>query len=398
MSTSFHQFSLVDGVRSGAGALRIGAATDMVGNLLGMLNTTIETPQHEVEICSVGGHARRRFGGTNKNAGHAYDYPVHNVVGSGNGPVFPQSKPGYLHGNGGGGNSGYGIAARHQWLPADNVSEAQEIAFREAHMLPHFVPAEHLHYVDRTKESMIEQLQDQEEDYQRMRIKDLMSKGFTEEEISKQIEKEREKAIEHAKKQPFNPTALIEATLAKHLPSQYSEDFINTSVAPGAVPAWKDASSVQRAEPQIQGGKFGHRKAMAALRQEQKLRGDLAVQEPPQRKTPLTQTDILQELVAHSKREHDEKHERYQNEERRMIDQQGVRGRQDSNLQEAMKNAMNNRVVFESQPVETGRNHAEGSLENHQAQANPNPIVQEAQAAIPSIIKTRKYIKKKGLQ
>ena len=243
----------------------------------------------------------------------------------------------------------------------------------------------------------MEQLQDQEEDYQRMRIKDLLAKGFSEEEISKQIEKEREKAIEHAKKQPFNPTALIEATLAKHLPSQYSEDFINTSVAPGAVPAWKDASSIQRAEPQIQGGKFGHRKAMAALRQEQKLRGDLAAQEPAQRKTPLTQTDILQELVAHSKREHDEKHERYQNEERKMIDQQGVRARQDAMLQGAMRSAMENRNVFESQPVETGRNHTEGSLENHQAQANPNPIVQEAQAAIPSIVGKRKYIKKKTL-
>ena len=223
----FSQTSLVGGVGSGAGALRVGAGADQTGNLLDMLNTTVSGPRVLVgKSDHPGGVKKKRFGSTGVN--HMYDYPNLAVAGLGeNGQAYRQSKAGYLPGNGGGGNAGYGIGNEHsaKFTEAADLTDAQCVAMRSADVMPHFVQPEHMMYVDRTKEDISERLQEQADDYNRMRIKDLMAKGFTEEEIGEKIKGERKKAIEQAEKQPMNPTALVEAKLASMLPTKYNEDF-----------------------------------------------------------------------------------------------------------------------------------------------------------------------------
>ena len=55
MATSFKQFSLVDGIGGGVGALGVGAGADQTGNLLNMMNTLITTPTHLVEVNHTNG-------------------------------------------------------------------------------------------------------------------------------------------------------------------------------------------------------------------------------------------------------------------------------------------------------------------------------------------------------
>jgi len=275
MATSFKQFSLVDGIGGGVGALGVGAGADQTGNLLNMMNTLITTPTHLVEVNHTNGVVKRRFGATTKYGGHAYDYPVHTVKGDGNGQAYPSSKPGYLPGNNGGGNAGYGTGGEHSaiYKPDGDLLDAQEIAFKSSEIMSEFVMPEHYRYVDRTQDTLKEQFQYQAEDFQRERIKDLLAKGFNEEEVKKQLEKERERDIENARKHPTDKVALMKATLASHVPVVLKEDFMNQSSPPGLVPAKRNLTAYEMATNV--GGKLARNKAMANQRHEQRLRGEV---------------------------------------------------------------------------------------------------------------------------
>jgi len=325
MSTSFKQFSLVDGIGGGVGALGLGAGTDQTGNLLNMLNTIVATPEHLVEVNKTNGVQKRRFGSTTKYGGHAYDYPVHTVKGDGNGQAYPSSKPGYLPGNGGEGTAGYGTGHEHdaEWKPEGDLMDAQNIAYRASEVMAEFVMPEHIRYVDRTEDTLKEQFQYQAEDFQRERIKDLLAKGFSEEEIKVQLEKERERDIANARAHPADTTALMKASLASHIPVVMKEDFSNQSSPPGLVPAKRNLTSYEMATNL--GGVLARNKAMANQRHEQRIRGQVDMVEPSRTRVPMSQTDILKQIVAHSKREHQEREMKELEKEKSMIDHQKMK-------------------------------------------------------------------------
>jgi hypothetical protein len=321
-----------------------------MGNLLNMINVSVMTPEHLVNRTNVGIDKRRkRFGPTTKTGGHAFDYPVHNVAGGGNGQAYPQSKPGYLPGNNGGGNAGYGCGGEHSavYKPSGDLQDAQMEAFKQADYHSHFVNPEHFHYVDRTAETLTEMFENEAQDLQRERIKDLMSRGHSEEEISKMLERERERKIEAAKNQPFNQKNLMEAALAKAVPTVLKEDFMNQSVAPGDVPLKKNLSAYQAATGQ--GNPMARRKAMQAMRHKQMMGGEVKTVEQPQRRVPLSETEILKELVAHSKREHEAKAMRAQQAEMAVIDHQKMREHAQMAQHSAMQKAMKREIVREAE-------------------------------------------------
>lgn len=345
MATSFHQFSIPPGIQSGAGAQRVGHGADQTGNLLNMLNASIQTPEHLVHVTSTNGHVKRRFGSTTKQGGHAYDYPVHNVAATGNGQSYPMSKPGYLPGNNGGGQAGYGIERDPaHWVPAADVTEAQEIAFRAGDYQSGFVNAEHFHYVDRTKETLQEQFANMAEDYTREHIKDLLAKGFSEEEVAAQLEREREKRIEQAKLTPYNQNALMRATLAKAMPTVQKEDFMNQSVSPGLVPLKNNLSAHQIAVGQ--GNKVARQKAAQAMNMRERMAGRVsnANVEKEVRKVPMSESEILKDIMAASRRQHTQRAEQALAEEKQVIDHQKLRAQHQRLQENAMRKAFGHSV------------------------------------------------------
>lgn len=298
----FSQSSLVSSVGGGAGALRSGMAANQTGNLLGT-DVLIHSPEVKVgRNDHPGGVKKKRFGSTGVN--HEFDYPVHKVHGDGNGQAYPQSKAGYLPGNGGDGLAGYGCGDPHafEFNEAINLTEAKEIAMREAHQMPHFVKPEHFMYVDKTHETLKQQMIDQAQDYQRERIKDLMNKGFSEDEITKMLEKERERAILKAENHPVDAVSLMRAAIAKQLPVRMNEDYGNTSVAPGAIAKRQDMSSHEKAVGA--GNPVAQRKKNEAIRHEQRISGQVSRVEPPIRAFEnREQMDVLRLLTGIAKKE-----------------------------------------------------------------------------------------------
>ena len=299
----FDQFSIVGGVVGGAGSYGPpGRAVNQTGNLLNVNPAeTGHGAPNEVGMTHVGKIKKRRFGTTAEAGGHQYDFPQHPVRGpQENGQAYPQSKPGYLHGNGGGGNSGYGAGNRDaHFTPAADVTDAQGIAMRAAEQLPHFVKEDHYRYQDRTKLELLERMEIQAADYQRMKIKDLMNKGFSEEEIAAKLDRERQSAIDKATKQPMNKTALLEATIARTLPTQMNEDFAGTSVAPGLIPLRKDMSAYERATGQ--GNPVAQRKKFEAIRHMERLKAKMPDRvEPAIAKMPTTHKEMIQHVFRHA--------------------------------------------------------------------------------------------------
>jgi len=335
------QFSIVGGIGGGAGAFRSGMGVNMPQNMLGIdPNLTGHGQNILVNRTHVGNNIKRRFGSTNKTGGDEYNFPQHPVKDGGNGQAYPLSKAGYLPGNGGGGTAGFGISRYNaDFTPAVNLTEAMEIAHRAADQLPHFVKEEHYRYEDRTKMEIQERIELQAMDYQRLKIKDLMSKGFSEEEIARKLEKERESAIDKATRLPVNQTALLEATLARKLPTQMNEDFAGTSVAPGGIPLRKDMSAYERATGQ--GNPVAQRKAFEALRHRERLREKVPDRvEPAVAKEPRVHANVIQMLLKNASSEHrvDANHDIKR--EQLLRDHQQVRQTVERTQQDAMRRAM----------------------------------------------------------
>ena len=295
MSLDFSHTSVVRGIGSGAGALKVGSVADQLGNLLG-IDPTVMTPIKNVgSQRQPGGAIKKRFGSTGVDG--MFNYPQLAVPGTGNGQAYRASRPGYLPGNDGGGQAGFGVGNPHDstYMPATDLSVAQGIAMREADIMPHFVQPEHFMYTDKTKLDMIERLTDMTEDYQRERIKKLYSQGFTEEEVRRYVEKEREKQIEQAEKMPYNRSELLEATLARAMPTELREDYGNQSVAPGLIPRRQDMAAAERAANGV-GNVVAMKKKMESVRHEQKLRGELDKVEPEVPGDPEPILDMLKRL------------------------------------------------------------------------------------------------------
>lgn len=152
------------------------------------------------------------------------------------------------------GQAGLGVDSYHEFKPAEGLQEAMAMAQRQEEQaaMPHqWIKPEHMTYTgDKTDESARAYFENVSQDFQRMKIEKLMAKGYSEDEIKKVLDKQREKAIEKALKDPSNPSALLQAQLAKSLPDYLQSDY-PLKISPGAVPIKKDASSYELATGQF---------------------------------------------------------------------------------------------------------------------------------------------------
>ena len=229
---------LIRHVQSGQGAVALHGVTNQTHKAVDVF-----TPIHLVGKEVTNGVMRKRYGIAAPKGQHVteYDY-IRRPPG-----VYPSSvggMDGFGNRAGGGQNMGGHDHIVHMTA---NLTEALETADREVHMDSHFAKASHNQYIDRSHMSVMEHLKEEGEDFQRMRIANLLHKGFTEEEITKKLEKERELAIEKAERMPYNKEALMSATLAKMAPTHLNEDFEHQGGPTGLVPSKRDTSAFQRA-------------------------------------------------------------------------------------------------------------------------------------------------------
>lgn len=275
-SQGFLQQAHVGGVGGGAGAFRVGMAGNQTGNLLGMINAdlAILTPETMVGCSYPGGVKKKRFGVTNLGGGAAFNYidlAVKNPEGNG------QSYKATRGGSEGFGNmqgSAAGFDHRDaRWTPAGDLTEAMNVACRSADMIAtqaHDVRPSHMAYLDRTREAIEDRMAMVAEDHQRDRMRDLLEKGFSVEEIEGKMARERERNIERAKNLPASETKMLEGLVASKMPHHLNEDFRGTSVPPGAIPLTKDLSAIQRVTGQ------GNARARARATEQMRVRDQMA--------------------------------------------------------------------------------------------------------------------------
>ena len=228
---------LIRHVQSGQGAVSLHGVTDQTHKAVDVF-----TPVHLVGKEVTNGVMRKRYGIAGPKGQHCseYDY-IRRPPG-----VYPSSVGG-MDGFGNRAGGGQNMSGHdHIVHLTAGLTEAMETADREVHMDSHFAKASHSQYIDRSHISVMEHLQEESEDYQRKRIANLLHKGFSEEEIAKKLEKERELAIDKAEKMPYSKEALMSATLAKMAPTHLNEDFEHQGGPVGLVPSKRDTSSFQR--------------------------------------------------------------------------------------------------------------------------------------------------------
>ena len=166
-----------------------------------------------------------------------FEYPEHQGAG-----IFPSTK-GAMAG------TGTGVTEYREFKPSDGLADAIALADHQdlVRSMPHqWVRPEHTQYTDRTDENMRTYFENVANDLQRQKIESMHEKGFSDEEIKKQLDKIRERDIEKAYNDPSNPAAIMNATIARSLPDYLQPDYA-VKVSPGDVPLIKDASSYQLA-------------------------------------------------------------------------------------------------------------------------------------------------------
>ena len=271
ISSEIRMEQLIRHALSGQGARTLHGVVDQTQEKQEVL-----TPFHLVEVNKVGGNYKKRGGGTAAPRGQGnteFDY-IRRPPG-----VYPSTKAGMEgFGNLGDGSFNAGGHGYKMNLELD-LAEAQGIVDRQVHMDTHFSRPDHTQYVDKTSQSLQERMTDQAQEYNRLRIKDLLQKGFTEEEIGAKLLKEREKAIEKAEKMPYSPSVLMEAQISKMLPTELTEDYIATSAASGGIIARRDMSAFERS---VGGGSaVNKRKKYEAINTELRLSRQLNRAEAP---------------------------------------------------------------------------------------------------------------------
>jgi hypothetical protein len=325
MTTFGKQFSLVTGIGSGAGAYGVGtAAVNQTGNLLNMINTAVHTPTVEVGQTETNFKGKKvRFGVVSKTGGHAFDYPELAVKNpSGNGQSYRASKAGYLPGNGGGETAGVGCSrdVDLQTKVSDDLSDAQAIAFRQADLGADMYGVEHTRSVNRQDETLREHFEEQAKEHEREKITHLMSMGFSEEEIARKMDKEREKAIEQAG-QMARPQAVSLADALRGS-RRSGELFSGTSVPPGAVPNSINADSYQRA---IGAGTIVTRgKAAQAMRRNEAMARTIDRQTPTI-KVPMKHAAIVEMMMGIAGKEDHKRQEDSMVQEQKVIAHQTMR-------------------------------------------------------------------------
>lgn len=323
MSKPGKQFSLVGGIGSGTGALAVGTAVDQTGNLLNT-PTTVLTPNVKVGQSHTNfGGKKVRFGGVSATAGHAFDYPELAVkVAGGNGQAYKASKADYLHGNNGGGSAGFGCERQfdRETMVSADLQAAQAVAMREAHISAEMYAPEHTRTVNREAETLREHFEEQALEHQKEKIAHLMSLGFSEEEIARKADKEREKAIDQAAKMDRPVTKTLADAMIKQRGNV--ERFWNNSVAPGLVPQRQNADAYQRA---VGAGTIVTKgKAAEAMRRREKMALKIDA-EKPEIKIPMKHTEIITAMFAAAAKEEHKRIEDSKVQEEKIIAHQHMR-------------------------------------------------------------------------
>jgi len=224
----------VHGILSGGGGFK---PTGLMHDVTGVPTAYPQIEQPEVKVPFDYGLSLNATGQPVKKGKKVSRYVAFNEV---------ERKPGVFPTTiGDMGGAGLGIDSYHEFKPAEGLAEAMAMAVRQQDEtdMPHqWVKPEHMFYEgDRTAQSTQDYFTDVGQDFQRRRIEKLMAAGYSEDEIVKVLSKEREKAIEKALKDPSNPAALLQATIAQELPDYLRPDY-PVKIAPGAVPAKQNAS------------------------------------------------------------------------------------------------------------------------------------------------------------
>lgn len=310
MSKPGKQFSLVDGVQSGAGALHTGtAAVDQTGNLLGIL-ASVHTPNVKVGHSHTNFAGRKmRFGGVGKDSGHMFDYPDLAIKNpQGNGQSYKASVGNYLHGNNNAGTAGYGH--NREFDRSTMVSGDLTDAYRRADLIESYAHPEHVRTWNQDNETLREHFEEQKKEHELEKVTHLLSMGFSEEEIRRKTDKEREKAIEQASK--MDRTS---APLGRAIAHAGPTTDIGLSVAPGLMPNRINADSYQRA---VGAGTLVTKgKAAEAMRRREAMALKIDHQKP-EIKVPMKHSQIVQQIMESAGKEehkrveasmiHEEKH------------------------------------------------------------------------------------------
>ena len=90
---------------------------------------------------------------------------------------------------------------------------------------------------------------------------------------------------------------------------------------------------------------MARKKAMQQKRHEQRMAGEVSKVEAPIRKIPLSETEILQDLIAASKRQHETRAEEAQKQEKQVIDHQILRKNAENAQNNAMMKAMGREII-----------------------------------------------------
>ena len=316
MSRPGKQFSLLDGIGSGAGALAHGAPVDQTGNLLGIA-TTVMTPNVMVGHSHTNfGGKKVRFGVVSKMGGHEFDYPDLAIKDAGgNGQAYKASKGAYLHGNNNAGQAGYGRDRQFDQatLVSADLTDAQMVAFRQADIGSDAYAIEHVRPVNRDYETIREHFEEQAKEHELQKMTHLMSMGFSEEEIARKAAKDREKAIEQASKMDSVASKALSSTLAR------SVTDIGLSIAPGLMPNRINASSYERAVGA--GTVVTKGKAAEAMRRREKIALKVEA-EKPQVKVPMKHSQIIQAMLEAAGKEEHKRQEQSAIKEQQVIDHQ----------------------------------------------------------------------------
>jgi hypothetical protein len=338
MSTAGKQFSLVGGIGSGAGAYAVGTAVDQTGNLLNT-PTTVLTPNAKVGVGRTNfGGKKVRFGVVSKDGGKMFDYPDLAIKNAGgNGQAYKASKGGYLPGNNGGGQAGYGLSrdVDLQTKVSEDLLMAQGIAQRSSTITADMYGVEHTRAVDRATEDMREHFEEQAKEHELNKIKHLMAMGFSEREIAEKAMRDREKAIEQASKMMPQSNKLEDA-LMKAKPAS-GDSFWNNSIAPGAIPNRINADSYQRATGL--GTRVTKGKAAEAMRRREAMALKIDA-ETPQVKTPMKHAAIVEMMMGIASKEEHKRLEESKVKEEQIIHHQKVMEHARMARHFAMKKAM----------------------------------------------------------
>lgn len=322
-SCRMESVNIIRSVQHGVGVIQLHKVVDQTQDL-----TKISTAPNPIGHTKVNGTYRRRFGNVIQQKNTEFDYP------RGAPGVYAQSTPGTA-GMGNLGDASYNSGGHDSvFKPAADLLEAQGVVSRDVHMDTHFAAPERYHYEDKAKHAIAEGLQERAEIHQENKIRDLLAKGFTEQEIAKKIESDREKAIEKAEKLPVDSRRMMAAAIAKQMPAELRSDL----ASPGGIPAPRDTTAFQRATDSST--LVNRKKKFQAMNRAMRISGEVSQVEEPRRDAEMEEKQTAEQVIARVAREHASEKAKVHELDQRAREQQQMIEAEEAQKEEAMAKAM----------------------------------------------------------